>query len=93
MNFQEFKNELEQKLKESTKIELQEFNYSPISFGSGFVVYRIKGTIHKFIWDGKEDILTWERSKPHQKLFGGRFSLVTTANVLEVESLEIEKYI
>ena len=88
MNFEDFKKDIENKLERFTAFELQEFHFLPYTFGSGTLSYKIKGRNHKFIFDGRENELTWYVSKPHQKYFGGDFS-----EVLRVEGLIIDEEI
>jgi len=67
MDFQQFKNDIESKLKGETAFELQEFRYLPYAFGHGILVYRIKGYIFRFTYDGRDNLLTCERSNSHEK--------------------------
>ncbi|NNU34585.1 hypothetical protein HK413_11745 [Mucilaginibacter sp. S1162] len=67
MNFQQFKNEIEEKLIYKSTFELQEFSYLPYVFGHGIVVYRVSGHIFRFSYDGKDNLLTCERSNVHEK--------------------------
>ena len=73
MDFEEFRKDIESRLISKIEFELQEFQYFPYSFGSGILAYRINGQNHKLIFDGKENELTWLKSKPHQKYFGSDF--------------------
>jgi hypothetical protein len=74
MNFEDFRKDIESRLISKIEFELQEFNFLPYSFGSGLLAYRINGQIHKFIFDGRENELTWLKSKTHQKYFGSDFT-------------------
>jgi len=67
MNFEDFRSDLETKLKLIVEFELIEFHYLQYCFGNGTLAYRIKGRIHKFIFDGRDNSLTWLISKNHQK--------------------------
>ena len=67
MNFEDFRAEIETKLNSIVEFELKEFHYLHYCFGNGILAYRIKGRIHKFIFDGRDNILTWLISKDHQK--------------------------
>ena len=80
MNFEDFRKDIENKLNQIVEFELQEFHFEPQSFGNGILAYRIKGRIHKFIFDGRESELTWLISESHQKYFG--------VNLTEFKKLE-----
>ena len=67
MNFENFRADLETKLYSIVEFELIEFHYLNYCFGNGILAFRIKGRIHKFIYDGRDNILTWLISKEHQK--------------------------
>lgn len=73
MNFEDFRKDIESRLISKIEFELQEFNFLPYSFGSGLLAYRINGQNHKFIFDGRENELTWLKSKT-QKYFGSVFT-------------------
>jgi hypothetical protein len=88
MNFEDFKKDIENKLAKITDFELQEFHFEAYDFGSGTLSYRIKGRNHKFTFDGRENKLTWNVSKPHQKYSGAIFS-----ELLQLEGLIIEEEI
>ena len=70
MNFENFRADIESKFNSAVEFELIEFNFQQYCFGSGMVAYRIKGRIHKFIYDSRDNILTWLISKEHQKYPG-----------------------
>lgn len=74
MNFEDFRKDIESRLISKIEFELQEFNFLPYSFGDGLLAYRINGQNHKFIYDGRENELTWLKSKMHQKYFGSDFA-------------------
>lgn len=93
MNFEGFRNNLERILKSIAEFELQEYHYEPFNFGNGILAYRIKGQNHKFIFDGRENELTWLVSKPHQKYFGAKFKEILRTDGLELNSERIEKEI
>ena len=59
MNFEDFRHDIESKFTGMVEYELQEYHFKPYSFGNGSLSYRIGGRIHKFIYDGREDMLTW----------------------------------
>lgn len=73
MNFEDFRKDIESRLISKIEFELQEFNFLPYSFGSGLLAYRINGQNHKFIFDGRENELTWLKCKT-QKYFGSVFT-------------------
>lgn len=58
MNFVAFRKDIESKIALITEFELQEFHNEPHSFGNRILAYRIKGQIHKFVFDGRENELT-----------------------------------
>ena len=76
MNFEEFRHDLENKLKAIYRIELIEFHFQPLSFGSGVLAYRIEGKIHKFIFDGRDNQLSWLISQKHQNYVFENFSTI-----------------
>jgi len=51
----------------SLKLELLEQHYTPYSFGSGFVAYRINGRNLKLVFNGKDNYTECFLSKPHVK--------------------------
>ncbi|TXD75221.1 hypothetical protein, partial [Algoriphagus ratkowskyi] len=93
MTFEEFRKDIEHKINSLTEFELQEYHYEPSSFGNGILAYRIKGQNHKFVFDGRENELTWLVSKPHEKYFGATFKEILKKNGLELDSDRIEKEI
>ena len=93
MNFEQFKEDIETKLKSIAEYELQEFHFEPHSFGNGVLSYRVKGRNHKFIFDGRENELTWLVSKPHQKYFGANFSELRRFEGLNIKEEELKKEI
>ena len=90
MNFEEFKKDIESKLDSITKFELQEFHFEPFSFGNGILAFRIKGQNHKFVFDGRENELTWLVSKPHQKYFGADLTEFMRKDGLDLSIAELE---
>jgi len=72
--FDEFKSEVERTLRSIADFELQEYHYQPSSFGNGILVLRIRGVIHKFVFDGRENELIWFVSPRHSKYFGAKLS-------------------
>ncbi len=67
MTLQEFKYDFENKLKDKIVFDLHEFHYLPYAFGHGILAYRINGYNYKFIYDGRDNTLTCERSNRHEK--------------------------
>jgi len=67
MTFEEFRKDLENKLKSIAQFELIEYHYAPYAFGAGLIAFRIFGQIHKLIYEGKENELTWLINKSHKK--------------------------
>ena len=90
MNFEEFRNDIENKLNLIAQYELLEFHYEPSSFGNGLLAYRISGRNHRLIYDGRENELTWERSGPYEKYFGAKFSMFKKFNGLNLTEEEIK---
>jgi hypothetical protein len=90
MDFENFRQDLETKLNSIVGFELQEYHFTPHSFGSGILAYRIKGLNHKFIYDGRENELTWQVSKPHEKYFGAHFSELKRFDGLNIDKEELE---
>ena len=74
MDFEDFKKDIESRLISKIEFELQEYNFMPYSFGSGLLAYRINGQNHKFVFDGRENELTWLKSKPHKKYYESEFT-------------------
>ena len=93
MTFEEFRKDIENKFNSITEIELQEYHYEPHSFGNGILAYRIKGLNHKFVYDGRENELTWFVSKPHQKYFGANFQEILKRDGLQLSSKELKTQI
>jgi hypothetical protein len=54
-------------IESSFEIDLLELQYYPYTFGSGVVVYRIKGSNVKLVYDGKEDVLSVYKTEKHVK--------------------------
>ena len=91
MDFESFRKDIETKLDSLANFELQEFHFEPYSFGNGILVYRIKGRIHKFVFDGRKNELSWMISEPHDKYFGGNFSDYSKVEGLNMTIEELEK--
>ncbi|MDP4269896.1 MAG: hypothetical protein Q8909_07195 [Bacteroidota bacterium] len=91
MNLENFKADIEVRLNSIAEFELLEFHYQPYSFGSGLVVYRINGRIHKFVYDGRDNILTWLISKEHQKYITADLSEYCSFKGLFIDNDELSK--
>ena len=70
---------------------IQEYHYVPHSFGSGILAYRIKGLIHKFIYDGREDQLTWLVSMKHEKYYEAKLKELKQIKGLSVDEEILKK--
>jgi hypothetical protein len=93
MSFEDFRKSIENNLKSIAKIELQEYHFEPYNFGSGILGLRINGRIHKFVFDGKENELTWLASKPHEKYYGAELTEIKRINSLELSIVELKSEI
>jgi hypothetical protein len=93
MTFEEFRIDIENKLNSIAELELHEYHYEPYSFGSGILAYRIEGQNHKFVFDGRENELTWFVSKPHQNYFGANFTEILRKDKLELSMDELRNKI
>lgn len=89
MNFEDFRKDIESKLNQIAEFELQEFHFEPHSFGNGILAYRIKGRIHKFVFDGRENELIWLISKSHQKYFGTKLKEFKKIDGLEISTEQL----
>ena len=89
MNFEDFKTDIEAKF--NSVCELIEFHFQPFIFGSGIVAYLIKGRFHKFIYDGRDNLVIWLVSKEHQKYLGVDFIEFKKFNGLIITLEELEK--
>ena len=67
MNFLELMSNFEEKFTGKAKFELLETRHSPYAFGSGFSSYRVKGIILRVVFDGKDNFIEVQKSKPHEK--------------------------
>ena len=92
MNFEKFRDKLENQLKSFVEIELQEFVFAPYSMGYGHVAYRIRGRIHKFEFDPRDNILYWYVGQAHQKYSNAELKEFRRYNGLAIpaEDLMIE---
>jgi len=83
LTFDHFKSHLETQLSNTTTFELLEFHYLPYAFGSGLLAYRIKGQLHKFIYDGKDNQLSWFTSTQTSAYETANFELLQTFKGLD----------
>lgn len=93
MSFDDFRQDIESKIASIAEFELQEYHYEPYSFGSGLLAYRIKGQNHKFVFDGRDNELTWFVSEPHQKYYGADFKEILRKDGLELTAEELKNEI
>ncbi|MGB6034720.1 MAG: hypothetical protein WBG42_00530 [Cryomorphaceae bacterium] len=93
MSFDDFKKDVETKNGSITKYELQEYHFEPYSFGSGRLGYRIKGKNHKFVFDGRDNRLTWLVSGPQKKYFEANFTEIFSKDGLEMTVEELKNEI
>ncbi len=91
MNFENFRADLESNLNSNAEFELIEFHYLHYCFGNGVLAYRIKGRIHKFVYDGRDNILTWLISKEHQKYSDAKLTLYCKFSGLIINEEELLK--
>jgi len=84
MNFDDFRIDIEAKLKSIAKLELLEYQYMPYHFGSGVLAYRAKGYNHKFVFDGRDNLLVWFKSRPHENYSQADFKEVKTIKGLNI---------
>lgn len=90
MSFENFRSDLENKMSSIVEFELQEYHYQPNSFGSGMIVYRIKGIYHKFLFDGRDKELVWLKSRSHNQYTSINFSEVKRIDGLKIELEELK---
>lgn len=93
MTFEEFRIDIESKLQKISKFELLEYHYIPFSFGSGLLVFRIKGHNHKFVFEGRDNELTWFVSKPHNKYLEGEFIEIKKLHDLKLSLNDLNRII
>lgn len=91
MNFENFRADLESKLNSIAEFELIEFHYLHYCFGNGILAYRIKGRIHKFVYDGRDNFLTWLISKEHQKYSDAKLTEYSKFSGLLINEEELLK--
>tara|TARA_A100000171_G_C2073586_1_gene115977 strand:- start:432 stop:713 length:282 start_codon:yes stop_codon:yes gene_type:complete len=90
MNFEDFRKDIEKKLQDIARFKLLEFHYEPYSFGNGLIAYQIKGRNHKFIFEARDNQLTWLISKPHEKYFGGSFQKFKKFDGLHISITDLD---
>lgn len=66
-DYLELKGQFEAQLSTNLKFELLELHFAPYSFGSGMTAYRIKGSVIKMVFDGKDNIIELLISDKHLK--------------------------
>lgn len=67
MTFSEIQIKFENDILSEFKFEILEMQYSNYSFGSGYLVYRIKGKNLRLVLDGKEGIIEISISSKGEK--------------------------
>lgn len=67
LSFLDFVSQFESQIKAIFQIELLDLHYTPYSFGSGLVVYKIKGKTIRIVYDGRDNHIEAKFSKQHQK--------------------------
>lgn len=87
MDFQEFKGILENNLKVKFTFELLEYHYLLYLMGSGVLAYRINGFVFRFTYDGKDSILTIEKSNYHDKYKECNWTKIYEQSGLNVDSI------
>ena len=90
MDFLKISEAFEQQIIAKFKFELLELHYSPYSFGSGTVAYRINGKLVKIIFDGRDAIIEIILSAKHDKYPNGTWTNIFTGTVEEFLTVGIE---
>nr|NQU89828.1 hypothetical protein [Bacteroidota bacterium] len=90
MNFEDFRKDIESKLDSIDVFELQEFRFEPYSFGNGILAFKINGRFHKFIFDGRDNKMSWLLSESHQKYYGANFKEYKRIDGLILSTEELE---
>lgn len=67
MNLEDFKENIEISLRGISNYEIQEYHYYGYAFGSGIYVIRLAGYNFRFVYNGKDSMLSIEKSKRHEK--------------------------
>ncbi|MEO6849333.1 MAG: hypothetical protein ABI203_10965 [Mucilaginibacter sp.] len=93
MDFQQFKIDIEGKLKDKVDFDLQEFRYLPYAFGNGLLAYRIKGYIFRFTHDGRDNLLTCERSNSHEKYPHCNWTILFENSGLALDQKQIDVFL
>lgn len=89
MNFLELKEQFENKINDA--FELLELHYAPYAFGSGMVVYRVKGQIIKVVYDGRDDYIELFVSSQHDKYANASWTTIYTVNMTDFLDAGLEK--
>lgn len=84
MNFLELTKQFEDIVRNDFELELLENHYMPYSFGSGTIVYRIRGRLVKLIYDGKDFIARLLISAKHTKYPNSDWTEVFSGSSLEL---------
>jgi len=91
MDFEDFRKDIELKLERIEPFELLEFHYLPHCFGSGILAFKIKGFNHKFVYDGRDNSLLWQKSKQHQKYSESDWTKLRTNDGLKIGQLILQE--
>ncbi len=78
INYLELKDRFETELQHDLQFELLELHYAPYSFGSGMTAYRIKGRVFKIIFDGRDNLVEFMISAPHEKYNTANWTIIFT---------------
>jgi hypothetical protein len=88
--FEQFKSDIEGKLKEQATFNLEEFTYLPRAFGHGVLAYRVKGYIVRFTYNGRDNLLTCERSHNHEIYPHCRWNVLFESSELVINQTDID---
>jgi hypothetical protein len=91
MNFLELKEKFESNLIDNFNFELLELHYAPYAFGSGMTAYRIKGRIFRINYDGKDNLVQFLTSLPHEKYPNASWSTIFSGLPKEFIDIAIAK--
>lgn len=86
MSFEEFKIKLELLIQDRTSFELLEYSYQPYSFGSGKLAFRNNGRVYLYTYDGRDNLLTLNASKYHEKYPNCAWSLLLKQEGLSINT-------
>jgi len=90
-SFLKFTEQFETALKTDYQLDLLELHYVPYAFGSGMTAYRIKGSIVKVIFDGKDNQAELLISAKHIKYPGSDLTNIFLGNPFDLLTLGISK--